>query len=524
MEGDDNKLPMDEDNGIEPFLSFLPPYILCNTTNYTKLPLCNNDTKVVEEPEFEYALIVAIVVPIIFGIIVLVGLFGNTLVVIVIIANKQMRSTTNYLIFSLAMADLLFIVFCVPFTASDYILPSWPFGSVWCQAVQYLTYVTAYASVYTLLLLSFDRFLAVVHPIESMTKSMTSEYPRPCPYTHAHAPTPTPMPLHPHPIESMTSEYPRPCPYTHAHAPTPTPMPLHPHPIESMTIRTESNAFYAICFSWVLILTSCIPLYLCHGIKKQNFDGKVYIHCGFLDEDYNHMAFHIGFITTMYFVPLAVIVVLYLMILNRLWYGVVPGGSRSAESVRGKKRVTRMVVIVVVTFIVCWFPIQLVLLLKSLGLYEMTTLKIIMQIAAQVLAYINSCVNPILYAFLSDPFRKAFRKVIACGPQRRRMAINGRTDGEKSMESRPLNPRPSPQSVPMTFLSPCHHLSPSAHALRNPTTTSDATTTTSFTNGATREEGTAGNNIEAGGFMGHKPSNCSVGLGDTSCNSSLLCE
>lgn len=66
----------------------------------------------------------------------------------------------------------------------------------------------------------------------------------------------------------------------------------------------------------------------------------------------------IGFITTMYFVPLMVIVVLYLMILNRLWYGVVPGGSRSAESVRGKKRVTRMVVIVVVTFIVCWFPVQ----------------------------------------------------------------------------------------------------------------------------------------------------------------------
>lgn len=52
-----------------------------------------------ENTAFEYAIIVAIVVPIIFGIIVLVGLFGNTLVVIVIIANKQMRSTTNYLIF-----------------------------------------------------------------------------------------------------------------------------------------------------------------------------------------------------------------------------------------------------------------------------------------------------------------------------------------------------------------------------------------------------------------------------------------
>lgn len=49
MEGDGVDIPpLDEENGIEPFLTFLPPYILCNTTNYTKLPLCNNDTKPVE--------------------------------------------------------------------------------------------------------------------------------------------------------------------------------------------------------------------------------------------------------------------------------------------------------------------------------------------------------------------------------------------------------------------------------------------------------------------------------------------
>lgn len=113
--------------------------------------------------------IVSIVVPILFGIIIILGLFGNALVVIVVSANQQMRSTTNLLIINLAVADLCFIVFCVPFTATDYILPFWPFGDTWCKMVQYLIVVTAYASVYTLVLMSLDRFLAVVHPIASMS-------------------------------------------------------------------------------------------------------------------------------------------------------------------------------------------------------------------------------------------------------------------------------------------------------------------------------------------------------------------
>lgn len=113
--------------------------------------------------------IVPIVVPILFGIIIVLGLIGNALVVIVVAANAQMRSTTNILIINLAVADLLFIVFCVPFTAADYIFTFWPFGDVWCKMVQYLIVVTAYASVFTLVLMSLDRFLAVVHPIASMS-------------------------------------------------------------------------------------------------------------------------------------------------------------------------------------------------------------------------------------------------------------------------------------------------------------------------------------------------------------------
>uniref|UniRef100_A0A182KBS8 G-protein coupled receptors family 1 profile domain-containing protein n=1 Tax=Anopheles christyi TaxID=43041 RepID=A0A182KBS8_9DIPT len=74
-----------------------------------------------------------------------------------------------------------------------------------------------------------------------------------------------------------------------------------------------------------------------------------------------------------------------------------------------------MVVVVVLVFAFCWCPIQVILLLKSLKLYGLTHASIIFQIVSHVLAYTNSCINPVLYAFLSDNFRKAFRKVVWCG-------------------------------------------------------------------------------------------------------------
>lgn len=103
-----------------------------------------------------------------FGLIFIFGLVGNLLVVIVVGANQQMRSTTNLLILNLAIADLLFTIFCVPFTACDY-MSWWPFGDAWCKIVQYMIVVTAYTSVYTLVFMSFDRYLAVVHPFTSIS-------------------------------------------------------------------------------------------------------------------------------------------------------------------------------------------------------------------------------------------------------------------------------------------------------------------------------------------------------------------
>ena len=75
-----------------------------------------------------------------------------------------MKNTTNLLILNLAVADLLFILVCVPATASDYILMYWPFGLTWCRTVQYIIYVTAYVSIYTLVLMAADRLVLVKEP------------------------------------------------------------------------------------------------------------------------------------------------------------------------------------------------------------------------------------------------------------------------------------------------------------------------------------------------------------------------
>jgi allatostatin A receptor len=373
----------------------LPFYEQCNTTDFMNIPFCRGmanyngtnplDGSIVDNEGMQLSermtLIVSIIVPILFGIIIVIGLIGNALVVVVVSANKQMRSTTNLLIINLACADLLFIIFCVPFTASDYVLTYWPFGDVWCKIVQYLIVVTAHASVYTLVLMSLDRFLAVVHPIKSMS------------------------------------------------------------------VRTEHHALICIGVLWVVIVVTAVPVYYTHGERHYDFYSEEHIVCIFLNEEYQWEVFQISFFVTSFVLPLALICGLYLCILLRLWRGAAPGGRVSAESRRGKKRVTRMVVIVVVTFAFCWCPIQIILVLKSLNKYEITTFSVMAQIISHVLAYMNSCVNPILYAYLSENFRKAFRKVIYCWPpapvnnQGRPgvSALNNDADGRNGAEETRLN-------------------------------------------------------------------------------------
>ncbi|XP_052266982.1 allatostatin-A receptor-like [Dreissena polymorpha] len=300
----------------------------------------------------EFEAYVRIIIPIIFGLIFVLGLIGNSLVIFVILKHEQMRNTTNILILNLAIADLCFIIFCVPFTATGYVFTQWPFGTAWCKIVHYTIYVCAYASFYTLVLMSFDRYLAVVHPISSMS------------------------------------------------------------------YRTKWNTLRIIIALWVIILGGHVPLLFQNDVISYEYNNELRTTClneETIFEPYSAKVFYGTFFVFGYAVPLSLICILYGFMLKRLLYGAVPGGSKRAEKIRSKKRVTKMVVIVVVIFALCWLPLQIVFMIKHFGMFNDSVTFVAIQMASNGLAYMNSCVNPILYSFLSEHFRRSFRKILCFG-------------------------------------------------------------------------------------------------------------
>lgn len=83
-----------------------------------------------------------IIISVIFATIMLVGCLGNGFVTLVVLKNKdQVRNTTNLFILNLALADLLFLIFCIPFHAVTHFTTSgWIFGEILCKTAHFIQF------------------------------------------------------------------------------------------------------------------------------------------------------------------------------------------------------------------------------------------------------------------------------------------------------------------------------------------------------------------------------------------------
>lgn len=113
---------------------------------------------------------VDIVLRTIFSLLIVVSIAGNTLVCLVVIRFPFMRTAMNYLLVHLAICDMLVGVFLFPRRVINglYDHPTGPFGDFLCKFVTWgnMGWMIASASTYTLVAIAWERYNAIVHPLK----------------------------------------------------------------------------------------------------------------------------------------------------------------------------------------------------------------------------------------------------------------------------------------------------------------------------------------------------------------------
>ncbi|RWS00241.1 neuropeptide FF receptor 2-like protein [Dinothrombium tinctorium] len=129
-----------------------------------------------------------------------------------------------------------------------------------------------------------------------------------------------------------------------------------------------------------------------------------------------------------YLIPLFIITACYVAIWIKVCRRNIPEekGTNTGKSLnaqmdavlqRSKLKVAKMMVVVVVIFVLSWLPLYIIFTRLKLG----NPLKIgsveerILMVAAPIAQWLgasNSCINPILYAFLNKKFRNGFAAII----------------------------------------------------------------------------------------------------------------
>ncbi|XP_077099582.1 neuropeptide FF receptor 1 like 1 [Siphateles boraxobius] len=287
-------------------------------------------------------------------VVLLLCVVGNGLVCLVIIRNRNMRSVTNLFILNLAISDLLVGVFCVPTTLIDSLISGWPFGQVTCTLSNLIQGMSVSASVFTLVAIAVDRFTGIVFPFHHRLRPVT--------------------------------------------------------------------ALFAIIFIWLLafaiICPSAATLTVIHldDIYMVQ-DNQIYpLFVCFEDwprADMRRVYTTVIFIHV-YLAPLGLISIMYGCIAAKLSNNLRENRTRS----RRRIKVIKMLIMVAVLFMVSWLPLWTLMLLtdyQDLDRQQIDFLSSYLFPVAHWLAFFNSGVNPIIYGFFNENFRRGFQTAMACG-------------------------------------------------------------------------------------------------------------
>ncbi|KTF83701.1 hypothetical protein cypCar_00038748, partial [Cyprinus carpio] len=268
----------------------------------------------------------------------IVGLAGNSLVIVTILKLDKMSSATTVYIFNLALADGLFMV-GLPFIAIQNFQDQWIFGDAVCKLVMVLDGINQFTSVFCLTVMSVDRYMALVDPLRFARW------------------------------------------------------------------RTPRRAKIIATLMWFISLFPVLPM----AIHFSTTYGLCTIDPHIASDSwwlaFLSYTFILGFA-----LPFTIMIVFYTALLVTL-RNARQQTSPSMESHRFETQVTKMVVAVVLVFGICWLPFYV---FNFCSLHRIDPVLDFTRGFEFVvlLSYSWSCANPILYACLSETFRRHFHALL----------------------------------------------------------------------------------------------------------------
>ncbi|XP_078659913.1 neuromedin-K receptor-like [Branchiostoma floridae x Branchiostoma belcheri] len=187
------------------------------------------------------------------------------------------------------------------------------------------------------------------------------------------------------------------------------------HPLKPRMSRMCAKSVIAAI--WLCAATVNVPLCVYSHFYTFTYGEEEWSVCRFQwPNDNVQFWYDVGLMIVNYFMPLLVMAVAYTIVGFTLWAGKIPGEAtqRHVEQMKAKRRVVKMMVIVVVTFCVCWLPYHVYFLIDS----SYKEWKHIQQVYLAVfwLAMSNSMYNPFIYCWLNKRFRYGFQTALRWCP------------------------------------------------------------------------------------------------------------
>nr|XP_020665952.1 bombesin receptor subtype-3 [Pogona vitticeps] len=291
--------------------------------------------------------------------IISVGLLGNVILIKVFFKIKSMQTVPNIFITSLAFGDVILLVTCVPVDAACYLVDTWLFGRIGCKLLSFIQRTSVGVSVFTLTVLSADRYKAIVKPLELQRADavLRTCFKAACVW-----------------IVSMLLAVPE-------------------------AVSSDLYAFHLSDKN--TSLETCAPYPVSERI---------------LQEAHSLICFLI-----FYIVPLAVISIYYFLIAKTLYKSTLnmpaEEHGHARKQIESRKRVAKTVLVLAGLFALCWLPNHILYLYRSFTYHtsiDTSAFHLISTIFSRVLAFSNSCVNPFALYWLSKSFRQHFKKEVLC--------------------------------------------------------------------------------------------------------------